>query len=48
VNEALAKPRILAELTAVSGIKKVEMGGHYWQDKGSKDLIGARYEYYAT
>lgn len=27
--------------------KKVEVGGHCWQDKGSEDLINARYEYYA-
>jgi hypothetical protein len=24
------------------------MGGHCWQDGGSKDFIGARNEYYAT
>ena len=26
----------------------MEVGGHCWQDQGSKDLINARYEYYAT
>ena len=32
-----------------NGVKKeVEMGGHCWQDGGSKDFINARYEYYAT
>jgi hypothetical protein len=29
-------------------VKKVEVGGHCWQDKGSEDFINARYEYYAT
>jgi len=28
--------------------KKVEVGGHCWQDQGSEDFINARYEYYAT
>jgi hypothetical protein len=46
--EALAKPGIRAELSAELGAKKVEVGGHCWQDKGSEDLINARYEYYAT
>jgi hypothetical protein len=26
----------------------VEVGSHCWQDKGSEDLIYARYEYFAT
>ncbi|MBS3965278.1 MAG: hypothetical protein KGZ80_12465 [Methylomonas sp.] len=29
-------------------VKKVEAGGHCWQDQGSENLIDARHEYYAT
>jgi hypothetical protein len=46
--EEIAKLRTRVELTTERGKKVVEMGGHCWQDGGSKDYIGARYEYYAT
>jgi hypothetical protein len=46
--EPLAKRLNRKELTAFRGKKQVEVGGHCWQDRGSKDYICARHEYYAT